>query len=110
MLTLFSSERVLVEHTEACLNINGKQTVKLSDLIKFRNHFKQLALSIKIYADFESVLKGDRGSGRNNNSSYTEKYQKHITCSFCNKAVCIDNKFSKSVALYRGKNVYWSNS
>ena len=107
---MFSSERGLVEHTEACLKINGKQTVKLSYLIKFRNHFKQLALSIKIYADFESVLKGDKGSDRNNNSSYTEKYQKHITCNFGNKAVCIDKKFSKPVALYRGRNVYWSNS
>ena len=36
--------------------------------------------------------------------SYTEKYQDHIPCSFAYKAVCIDNKFSKDVVLYRGKN------
>ena len=47
-----------------------------------------------------------------NNSSYTEKYQSHITCSFAYK-VCLlfvfvfDNKFSKKVALYRGKKVVY---
>ena len=49
---------------------------------KFKNHFKQLAVPFKIYADFETFLKRVRGSDRNNNTSYTEKYQKHIPCSF----------------------------
>ena len=39
-----------------------------------------------------------------NNASYTEKYQNHIPCSFAYKVVCIDDKFSKPVVLYRGKN------
>ena len=57
-LQCFSSERVRVEHTEICLEINGKQTVKLrSGSIKFKNHFKQLAVTLKIYDDFESFLK-----------------------------------------------------
>ena len=56
------------------MKINGKQTVKLrSDSIEFKNYFKQLAVSFKIYADFESVLKVGRGNERNNNTSYTEK-------------------------------------
>ena len=38
------------------------------------------------------------------NSSYTEKYQTHIPCSFAYKVVCVDNKFSKDVVIYRGKN------
>ena len=37
------------------------------------------------------------------NSSYTEKYQDHIRCSFADKVVCADNKFSEKVVLYRGK-------
>ena len=37
-------------------------------------------------------------------SSYTEKYQDHIPCSFAYKVVCIDDKFSKPAVLYRGKN------
>ena len=36
--------------------------------------------------------------------SYTKKYQDHISCSFAYKVVCVDNKFSKDVVLYRGKN------
>ena len=36
--------------------------------------------------------------------SYTEKYEAHIPCRFAYKVVCIDNKFSKNVVLYRGKN------
>ena len=35
--------------------------------------------------------------------SYTEKHQDHTPCSFAYKVVCIDNKFSKKVVLYRGK-------
>ena len=36
--------------------------------------------------------------------SFTKKYQDHIPCSFAYKVVCIDNKFSKDVVLYREKN------
>ena len=31
-----------------------------------------------------------------------EKYQDHIPYSFAQKVLCIDDKFSKPVALYRG--------
>ena len=56
-LQCFISERVLVEHKETGLNINGKQIVKLRNgLIKCENYFKQLAVSFKIYADFECIL------------------------------------------------------
>ena len=52
-LQCFSSERVLVEHKETCFKINGNQAVKLrSGSIKFKNYFKQLSVSFKIYADF----------------------------------------------------------
>ena len=43
--------------------MNGKQTVKLrSGSIKFKNYLKQLALLFNIYTDFESLLRGVRGS------------------------------------------------
>ena len=50
-------------------------------------------------ADFESLLKGVKSSDRSNNTSYTERYQKQILCSFANKVVCINDKFSKPVVL-----------
>ena len=53
---------------------------------------------------YESVLKGARASDRNNNASYTEKYQVHLPCTFAYKAVSVDDKFSKPVVLYRKKN------
>ena len=58
MFTMFRSEKVLQEHKETCLKINGKQSVKLrSDSVKFKSYFKQLAAPFKIYADFESLKK-----------------------------------------------------
>ena len=57
-LQCFSSERVLIEHKEDCLVINGKKNVKLEkDFISFKNHFKQIPVPFKIYADFECILK-----------------------------------------------------
>ena len=37
------------------------------------------------------------------NSSYTRKYQDHVPCSFAYKVVCVDNKYSEKINLYRGK-------
>ena len=46
-------------------------------------------------------------SSDKNNGSYTEKYRDHIPCSFAYKVVCIDNKFSIKVVLYRGKDTVY---
>ena len=40
------------------------------------------------------------------NTSYTEKYQVHILCSFAYKVASADDKFRKPVVLYRGKNAF----
>ena len=73
-LQCFSCEKVLIEHKENCLIINGKQSVKLKiGLISFKNYFKQLPVPFKIYADFKCILERVRGSHKNN-GSYTEKY------------------------------------
>ena len=107
-LQSFSSEKVLQEHKETCLKINGKQTVKLkSGSIWFKNHFKQLVVPFKIYADFESISKRVRRSDKDKNSSYTEKYQSHIPCSFADKVVCIDDKFSKPIERFQSSNICW---
>ena len=105
----FSREKFLIEHKENCLIINGKQNGKLGKgSISFKNYSKQLPATFKIYADFERILsatlsKGVKSSDKNN-GSYTEKCHDHITCSFAYQVVCVDNKFSKDVILYRGKN------
>ena len=43
----------------------------------------------------------------NNNTSHTKKYQDHIPNSLAHKFVCVDDKFSKQVILYRGKNTLY---
>ena len=54
-----TSEKVLIEHKDNCLIINGKQSVKLkSGSISFKNYFKQLPVPFKVYTDFECILKG----------------------------------------------------
>ena len=73
-------------------------------MINSKNHFKQLAVSFKVYADFECNEKRVRDSNRSDNASYTEKYQVHIPCSFAYKVVCVDDRFSKPVVLYSPKN------
>ena len=74
--------------------------------IKSKNYFKQLAVQFKIYADFESLLKRVKSRDKND-TSYIEKYQDHIPCSFAYKVDCIDDKSSKKVVLYRGRNAVY---
>ena len=105
-LQYFSSGKILIEHKENCLVINGIQSVKLkSGSISFKNYLKKLPVPFIIYADFECVLKEVKSSDKNN-GSYTEKYQDHIPCSFAYNFLCVDNKFSKKVVLYRGKMLF----
>ena len=36
--------------------------------------------------------------------SCSKKYQDHIPCSFAYKLVCVDDKFSKPIVVFRGEN------
>ena len=108
-LKCFGSEKILNEHEEDCLIINDKQSVKLeSGFISFKNYSKQIPIPFKIYADFECILKKVDGDIEcSSNSSYTRKYQNHVPCSFAYNVVCVDNKFSKKIILYRGKDAVY---
>ena len=100
-LQWFSSENILINHKEDCLSINGVQSVDVEEgIIDFENYFKQLSVSFKIYADFECNLRNVEIY----ESSYTKKYNDHVPCSYTYKVVCIDDKFSKSIIVFRGKN------
>ena len=100
-LQCFSSENVLIKHKEDCLSINGVQSVKVEEgIIEFENYFKQLPVPFKIYADFECNLRDVEIF----EGSYTKKYLDHVPCSFSYKIVCIDNKFSKPIVVFRGEN------
>ena len=104
-LCCFSSEKVLIEYGKDCLIVNGRQRIKLEKgFIEFNNFNKMIPCPFKIYADFECLLKEADPGIQNDCFSYTTKYQDHIPCSLAYKLVCIDDKFSKDVVLYRGKN------
>ena len=89
-LQCFSSEEVLIKHKKDGLTINGKQSIRLkSGSIGFKNHFKQLPVPFKIYADFECILKKVECDSVKNSSSYIRKYRDHVPCGFAYKVVCI---------------------
>ena len=100
-LQCFSSKSVLIKHKENCLSINGKQSVKLEKgIIEFKNHFKQIPVPVKIYADFECNLRGVECY----EGSYTKTYLDHILCSFAYKIVSVDDRFTKPIVVYRCEN------
>ena len=100
-LQCFSKESALINHKENCPSINGNQSVQLEErTIKFKNYFKQIPVPFKIYTDFECNLE----DAESYEGSCTKKYQDHTPYSFVYKVVCIDDKFSKPIVVYRGKN------
>ena len=104
-LQCFSGEYDLNKHKKDCLLINGCQNVKLEKgFTEFKNFNRQIPVPFKIYADFECLLKGVDCGVNNDCFSYTSKYKDHVSCSFAYKLVCVDNKFSKDVVLYKRKN------
>ena len=99
----FSSKNVLNRHKSDCLVINGEQRVKLSEgFFSFKNYSRQMRVPFKIYADFECILK-ENDENNVSSSSWTKKYQDHVSCGFGYKVVCVDDKFTGDVVVYRGK-------
>ena len=45
---------------------------------------------------------------QNPNESYTNKYQKHVACSYGYKLVCVDGKINKSFNSYLGEDVVYN--
>ena len=111
-LQCFSSERVLNNHKDNCIIINGTQAINMPDknnnILKFNNFHKQQAVPFVIYADFEAITEKIQGCKQNNDSSYTEAYQKHTDCGYGYKVVCCyDDKYTKPIQIYRGENAVY---
>ena len=83
------------------MSIYGVQSVKLEKgIIEFKNYFKQIPVPFKIYVDFECNLRGVECY----EGLYPKTYQDHVCCSFAYKVVCIDDRFTKPIVVYRGEN------
>ena len=107
-LQCFSSEIVLNNHKDNCIQVNGTQAVKMPDkdnnILKYNGFHKQQPVPFVIYADFEAITEKISSCQPNNNKSYTEAYQKHTDCGYGYKVVCCyDDKYSKPTKTYRGE-------
>ena len=115
----FSSERILANHVNNCLTINGAQAINMpkqgENILKFNNFHKQLPVPFVIYADFEAITKKVQGceqseemKNEKNERSYTEAYQTHEDCGYGYKVICCyDDKYSKYTSIYRGENAVY---
>ena len=106
-LQCFSSEEILSNHKEICIEINGKQAIKMPKVgskIGFKNFKKQMQAPFVIYADFEAITEPIHGCQPSNQNSFTEAYQKHTDCGYGYKVVCCyDDKYTKPIQYYRGE-------
>ena len=107
-LQCFSSDRVLKNHENICIQVNGTQAIKMPDknnnILKFNNFHKQQPVPFVIYADFEAITEKVQGCQQDGNKSYTEAYQRHTDCGYGYKVVCCyDDKYTKKIQLYRGE-------
>ena len=126
-LQCFYSNESLAKHRVNCIAINGVQSIKMPEkyidkngvwrtpCVYFKNYHKTLPVPFGIYADFECTtekisscqpppMKKPKKGRPPEERSYTEKYQKHMACSFGYKVVCYyDKKYSGDVVIYRGE-------
>ena len=89
-LQCFSSERILANHVNNCLTINGAQAINMpkqgENILKFNNFHKQLPVPFVIYADFQT----------------------HKDCGSAYKVICCyDDKYSKDICIYRAENAVY---
>ena len=118
-LQCFSSERILANHVNNCLRINGNQTFNMpkqgENILRFNNFHKQLPVPFVIYADFEAITEKVQGckqseemENEKNKRSYMEAYQTHEDCVSAYKVICCyDDKYSKDICIYRGENAVY---
>ena len=111
-LQCFSSDRVLNNHKDNCIQVNGTQAIKMptkdNNILKFNNFHKQQQVPFVVYADFEAITEKVYGCMPSDDKSYTETYQKHTDCGYGYKVMCCyDNKYTKPEQIYRGKNAVY---
>ena len=91
-LQAFSTKEILKCHIKDGFKINGKQKIIMPKNVKFKNYERKIKSPFIIYAYFESTLVSEDNGMQNPEEPYTNKYQKHIACSYGYKLVCVDDK------------------
>ena len=88
----FSTEEISKRHIKDCFKTNGMQMViipKNDKYVKFKNYERKIKSLFIIYIDFESILVPEDNGKNNPEESCTNKYKKHIACSYGCKLVCV---------------------
>ena len=99
-LQSFTTEKILSNHKTKFLLIDDCQAVKYqSGTIKFTNYNKQTPILFRIYTDTECFLKKTKLK----QGEHTIKYQEHQLNSIGAKLVCIDDRFTLSSIVFKGK-------
>ena len=68
--------------------------------IKFKNLEVKIKSPFEIYAEFESILVPEHNGKQNPNESQTNKYQKHVGCSYGYKLLYVNDKFTQAKMLF----------
>ena len=55
---------------------------KRGQYVQFKNYERKVKSPFIIYTDFESILGPENKRKQNPDKTYTNKYQKHIACSY----------------------------
>ena len=81
---------------------------KKDECVRFKMFERKIKSPFMTYADFESILVPEDNGKQNPNESYTNKYQKHIACSYGYKLICVDDEFSKPFKSYLGEDAIYN--
>ena len=79
-LQAFSTEEVLKHHFKDCFKINGRQRIimpKKQEYVKLRNYESEIKSLLRRFG----IVPVDNEK-QTSEDSYTNKYQKHIACSY----------------------------
>ena len=70
------------------------------EYVRIKNYERIMKSPFMVYVDFQNTLVAEDDGKKNSNKSYTNKYQKHVACSYCYELVCVDHKFSQPFKSY----------
>ena len=83
-LNHFPDEKSLEKHVASCSQFKAVRIImpEKGSVVKFKNWHKKMTFPFVIYADFEARQLPTPSARPNPKESFTEKFQKHIPCSF----------------------------
>ncbi|XP_069103879.1 uncharacterized protein [Argopecten irradians] len=102
----FVREDLLDKHVENCAR-HDPQCIEFpeNDMLKFEDFRKQLKAPFVLFCDFEAFVQPMDSCENDPSISSTTKTAQFEPCSFGYQRVCIDDKYTKPPAIYRGQDV-----